>query len=203
MDGWFTVDCVEDEMRRYLFWLPFLLVLFWCGKNAWYFGVFGMSSWGPLSQYKMCLYELPQATRDSLATVTYTGEGGSGRGRISPYSTQEPFARLWRYGVPSVTPDSLRTQFYPHTPHRFIAVLDQSQFTENGSNLNHWLYLRIAAAQKNDNRWAINQYPGVYWRTVWRAMRISLKPASTWFEVGGNHPERQRNLNVMREVLGQ
>lgn len=188
-------------MTRPLSWLPFAVVLFWCASRWWMFGTFGMSSWQPLSMYKMCLYELPQATRDSLATVTYTGEGGSGRGRISVFSTQEPFARLWRYGVPVQTPDSLRTMVYPHTPHRFVPVLDVSQFPENGSNMNHWMYLVVAREQKKDNTWAINHYPGVYWRTVLKAMRISLQPASSWFAVGSNHPERQRNLNVIRRVF--
>lgn len=178
-------------MKRYFIWLPLLIVLLWFGKNWYYFNTFSASSWGPMSQYKLTLYDLPQATRDSLYHA----------GKISIYSTQEPFARLWHYGVPVTTPDSIRTTYFPRTPHKFIPVLDQTQFDENGSNMNHWLYLEAEQAQAKDNSWAMNHYPKLYWGNVLKAMRISLRPASTWFEVGSNHPQRQNNLNALRKAF--
>jgi len=165
------------------------MVIAWCGKNWYYFDTFGLSSWAPLSLYKTTLWNMPQAERDSLATA----------GVISVFSTQEPFGRVWRYGVPVVTDSAQRHEMFPNTPDGFVPILDVSEFAENGSNLNHWTYLQIAKAQKADVIWALKNHPEIFVRTAWASVRIAFKPASSYWYYSGHLGRRRHNADI---VLG-
>jgi len=178
-------------MTRYLYWLPFCIVLAWCGKNMMLFGNFGTSSWLPMSLYKTTLWGLPQAERDSLAHA----------GIISGFSTQEPVARIWRYGVPTETHQNFRLVEYPATPRRFVPVLDVSEFPMNGSNLNHWVYLVVAKTQMADVKWALWNHPEILMRTAWASFKLTFKPASSFFYYTGHLGRRRHNADIVLSTM--
>ena len=159
-------------MKKHLIWLPLLIVSLWYAKNSYYFDVFGASSWGQISFYKMTTWQIPLEERVDLHK----------RGKLSVFATQPPFGRLWRYGVPETVPYGARIKTYPRTPHRFVPALDISEAQPNGSNLNHWIYLVMARNLKDDNFWALNHYPKLfYFKTLPQAWWLSFQPVWTWF----------------------
>lgn len=176
-------------MTRYLYWLPLAVVLMLCAKNGYYFDSFGTSSWLAHSAYKTTLWQLPQAERDSLYDT----------GTISVFATQEPFARVWHYGVPVETCWEDRVAVYPNTPHRQVPVLDVTEFPDNGSNLNHWTYLVIADSLKDDVRWAITHRPDVFLKMFLTSAGQSLMPGHRWFVYAGHHGRRRHNLDVLAQ----
>ncbi len=141
--------------------------------------------------YTTTLFPIPQAERDSLYQA----------GTISLFSIQVGFERLWKYGVPAVTSDTLRWMKYPRTPHRFVPVLDVSEFQANGSNLNHWIYLVIDEVQMKDIKWALANRPDVFLRTMWFNAHVWFKPAYTWFYFGGNFDRRRHNADIVSEIF--
>ena len=140
-----------------------------------------------MSCFKTCLWNLPQAERDSLYKA----------GTISAFSTQEPYGRVWRYGVPIETAWQDRVQYYPRTPHRQVPVLDISEFAENGSNLNHWTYLEIAKAQWDDDLWALRNRPDIFVNTFMSNVGHSFMPGSRWFFYEGHLGRRRANADIL------
>ena len=91
----------------------------------------------------------------------------------------------------------MRTSYYPHTPHRFIPILDQSEFPRDGSNMNHWLWLEVGRAQKKDALWGLMNHPKIYAKNVWLALGNTFRPASSWFTLGGHQGRRRANHDVI------
>lgn len=198
---------MNKTMKKHLIWLPLIIVFLWMTKNWYYFDTFSASSWGPVSRYKMTTYRLPQAVRDSLANTDIVGtENVAGtrntrtiiHGKIlSVFSTQEPFARLWRYGIQGITSDTLRVASYPNTPGIPLYVLDVPEFKENGSNLNHWIYLDIGEKLKKDNTKIVGLYPYLRLGAMYEAWLCTLKPAWKWFTLPGHQGRRRKNFDVI------
>jgi len=178
----------EGLVKRYIYWLPFCIVLALCAKNYNYFGSFGLTSWQPFWLYDMMLYDMPQAERDSLYEA----------GVISYPSTLEPFARLWHYGLAGATNDTLRWEHgYPNTPHRFVPILDVLEFEADGANMNHWVWLEIGKLQKQDALWALKNHPEIFLNRLKQAVLATLRPASDWFILEGHHDRRRHNYDVI------
>lgn len=180
-------------MKRYLVWLPLLIVLLWCGKNWWYFDSPSLSSWGNMSFFKMTTWQLNIPEREKLMK----------RDMLSQFGTQPPFPSLWRFNIKGTVSDSLRTAHYPNTPDRIIHVLDTTEFQANGRNMNHWLYLYISKDIKKDNSYVLNHYPKLfYFKAIPNAWRLCFNPSWSWFrnDSGSKSHRRASNLFVLQDL---
>ncbi len=191
---------------KHLVWIPLLIVLLWAGKNFYYFGSPGMSSWGSMSFFKMTTWQLPSDEILRLTKArTKQDQWGSTQGKpaLSMFSTQPPFPSLWRFNIRGTVGDSLRTVHYPRTPSRIIHVLDTTEFAENGRNMNHWLYLYISKDIKADNKYVLNHYPKLfYFGAVPNAWRLCFKPSWSWFmnDSGSKSHRRASNFKVLEDM---
>lgn len=184
------MDSIVKKIMKWLWVAPLLVVILWCGKNFYYFGVFGTSSWGTMSFSKMTTLQLSTTERDSLIRI----------GKLSKLSSLPPFPSLWRLGVNGITSDTLRVAHYPNTPRRLVYSFDATNFERNGRNMNHWLYLYISEQLKKDNTWTLNHRSGLYYmKAIPNAVRICFKPSWSWFihDAGAGSSRRARNLDVL------
>lgn len=182
-----------DSLLKKIWMIPLIIVLLWCGKNWWYFGVFGTSSWGSMSFAKMTTLQLSESVRDSL--IRYN--------RLSQMSMQPAFPSLWRVGVRGTVGFQHRIKLYPHTPFKTIHILDTTNFKANGRNMNHWVYLELSKLLKKDNSWVLNHYPKLfYFKAVPNAWRMCFKPTWSWFrnDAGPNSHRRAGNLFVIQDI---
>jgi len=138
-----------------------LLVLLVYGKNAWLFGEFAASTFGPASFHLVTVAQMPPAERDRWMA----------EGRLSPFAATSPYAPPRDYARFYATSD------LPGWPPQ-ITRLEHA--TVAAPNFNHWFILEAHRARRRDVIAYVRAYPLGYLANVWTGLVALLGPSTEW-----------------------
>jgi hypothetical protein len=138
-----------------------LLVLAVYGKNAFLFGEFAASTFGPASLHLVTVDRMPRAERERWIT----------EGRLSPFAAISPYAAPREYAslfasseLPGWPPQVTRLE------HVSVAA----------PNFNHWFILVGQRARRGDAAAYLRTYPFNYARNVWAGVVAMMGPSTEW-----------------------
>lgn len=138
-----------------------LLVLAVYGKNAWLFGEFAASTFGPASFHLVTVDRMPRAERDR-----WMADGRLSRfAAISPYAPPRAYARFFGSGS------------LPGWPAQ-VTRLDH--VSVRAPNFNHWFILFAHRARRRDVEAYLWGHPLGYVRNVWIGLQALLGPSTDW-----------------------
>jgi hypothetical protein len=138
-----------------------LLVLAVYGKNAFVFGEFAASTFGPASLHLVTIDRMPRAERDRWIA----------QGRLSPFAAISPYAPPRDYAHLFASSD------LPGWPPQ-VTRLDQASVP--APNFNHWFILVGQRARRGDTAEYLRTYPIDYGRSVWTGVVAMMGPSTEW-----------------------
>lgn len=157
----FCLLILPSQRKQLLYALiaPLALVLALYAKNALNVGHFGTSHWLGLSATKLSCLELPKAERTQLVAEH----------KLSRLALRPAYE----------TPERL-SEYVAGTPRTGHPVLDDARKSTGYVNYNQLAYVAVARDSMNDALYTMAHHPRVYLRSVARAWRLFLRPASDY-----------------------
>jgi hypothetical protein len=138
-----------------------LLVLAVYGKNAFLFGEFAASTFGPASLHLVTVDRMPRSERDQWIA----------EGRLSPFAAISPYAPPRDYANLFASSD------LPGWPPQVTRL---EQVSVAAPNFNHWFILVGQRARRGDAAAYLRAYPLTYFRNVGTGVVAMLGPSTEW-----------------------
>lgn len=165
------------------FFIPFLLVFCWYGKNAILFRQFTASTWLGMNFSKMTNSMLWPEERKELYKS----------GTISPVSLIPPFSELEKY-EPYLEPQPLSG----------VSVLDQRKKASGVPNFNNIAYIQVSRAYGQDALMILIKKPVAYLRGLAEALGIFFIPADNYYFLRLNRLKIKTFARIFNTIfLGQ
>jgi hypothetical protein len=143
--------------------IPFLILMFWQGKNLFYFGTFDMSSWGGLGFFKTATYSLTEDERRELFESGVTTE--------NIFFGDDPF----RIPLDLSSEDQFNERAIAHP------TVSELKKKNNTLNYNHYGYIDLSRKLKKEFVSIIKNKPSAYLKGSVVTSIIYFAPSSNYF----------------------
>lgn len=173
----------RHEWKRILLSLsiPLLLIVFWYGKNLYYFGNFDASSWTGMGFFKTAAYSLTQDERQRLFSDGIVSE--------NIFYGSDPF----RIPVLSLTTTSLSKSTIA------VPVVGNYMKKDGGINYNYYAYINLSKELKNEFISILKHRPAVYAKGLVVTTIIFFSPASGYFAASENNNAIDVNYQLVKK----
>lgn len=164
-----------------VFLLPLILIVFWYGKNFYYFGNFDASSWSGMGFFKTAGYVLNKAEKQKLFD----------EGVVS--------AHIFYVGDPFQIPVS--TSATPAFSEKILAVPVVGSYMkkDGGINYNHFAYIGLSRQVMGDFISILKHHPSAYMKGVIATGIIFFSPASNYFAASENNNTIYLNYQLVKK----
>jgi hypothetical protein len=162
--------------------VPLLLIVFWCGKNYYYFGKFDTSSWTGMGFFKTATYALGDTERKKMFDEGIVSK--------NIFYGSDPFQ------IPVVT------STVPGFSQKLLSIPVLGSYTkkEGGLNFNHPSYIILSRQLMEEFLSIMKRRPAVYLKGTLVTSIIFFSPASGYFAASENNNAVDLNYPLVKKL---